>query len=104
VQQDGPIGQAEIARRLMVSAPVVNRLAAALVEAGLLERGEDPDDRRAVLLALTGSGRRQVTAMRRDLLEAAGELLEPIPSDQRASVAEALERLQVLLPDRDPLR
>jgi DNA-binding MarR family transcriptional regulator len=99
VQQHGTTGQAEIARRLLVSAPVVTRLAAALVDAGLLERREDPADKRAVLLALTATGRRQTTAMRRELLDAAGELLEPIPPEQREAVAEALERLQVLLPD-----
>jgi hypothetical protein len=35
--------------------------------------------------------------MRRDLLEAARELLEPIPVERRASVAAALEELQFLL-------
>ena len=75
----GPQAQAEVARRLMVTAPVVTRLASALVDAGLVERRPDPSDRRAVLLALTPTGRRRARAMRRDLLEAARELLEPMP-------------------------
>ena len=49
----GPQPQAEVARRLVVTAPVVTRLAAALAEAGLVERQDDPKDRRAVILALT---------------------------------------------------
>lgn len=97
---DGPTSQAEIARRLLVSAPVVTRLASALCEAGLLERRSDPRDKRAVLLALTAPGRRRVTAMRRDLLAAATELIEPLPENRRASVKTALDELQVLLPER----
>jgi DNA-binding MarR family transcriptional regulator len=100
----GPVPQAEIARRLLVSAPVVTRLASSLVEAGLVERGRDPSDRRAVRLALTGSGRRQAAAMRRDLLRAAKELIEPLPEERRAGVAAALDELQVLLPGRTVTR
>jgi DNA-binding MarR family transcriptional regulator len=96
----GATAQADIARRLLVSAPVVTRLASALVEAGLMERRSDPRDRRAVLLALTAAGRRRATAMRRDLLAAATELIEPLPEDRRASVQTALEQLQILLPER----
>jgi DNA-binding MarR family transcriptional regulator len=97
--EDG-LPQAEIARRLLVSAPVVTRLASGLVESGLVERQRDPADKRTVLLALTPTGRRQATAMRRDLLAAARELIEPLPSGRRAAVAKALDELQVLLPNR----
>jgi DNA-binding MarR family transcriptional regulator len=94
----GPQPQAEVARTLMVTAPVVTRLASTLVDAGLLLRGGNPKDKRAVLLELTPAGRRRARAMRRDLLEAARELLAPIPARRRAGVATALEELQVLLP------
>lgn len=94
----GPQGQAEVARRLMVTAPVVTRLAASLTDQGLVERGADPKDGRAVVLTLTTKGRRRARAMRRDLLEAARELLEPIPEKRRAAIEAALEELQVLVP------
>ena len=96
--------QAEVARRLMVTAPVVTRLASALVDAGLVERRPDASDRRAVLLELTPTGRRRARAMRRDLLAAAHELLEPLPAKRRAAVAAALEELQVLLPEHSARR
>jgi hypothetical protein len=38
--------------------------------------------------------------MRRDLLAAARELIEPLPAGRRAAVAKALDELQVLLPNR----
>jgi DNA-binding MarR family transcriptional regulator len=104
VQNEGPVGQAEIARRLLVTAPVVTRLASSLVEAGLAERGRDPRDRRAVRLSLTASGRRRVQAMRRALLEAATELLDPLPADRRAAIGAALDELQVLVPPRGTAR
>jgi DNA-binding MarR family transcriptional regulator len=100
----GPQGQADVARRLLVTAPVVTRLAATLVDAGLLERGTDPKDGRAVVLALTPKGRRRARAMRRDLLEAARELLEPIPEERRSALESALEELQILLPTHSTRR
>jgi DNA-binding MarR family transcriptional regulator len=102
IDRDGPIAQAEIARGLLVSAPVITRLAAALVDAGLVERRDDPHDRRSVRLALTRRGKRRVRAMRRELLEAATELLLPIPADRRGDLARALEELQLLLPGHTP--
>jgi len=104
IDANGPQPQAELARRLMVSAPVVTRLAAGLADANLVERGTDANDRRAVLLRLTATGRRRARAMRRDLLEAAHELLEPLPEERRAAVAAALEELQVLLPSHSASR
>jgi len=100
----GPQAQAEVARRLLVTAPVITRLAAALADAGLVERRTDASDRRAVILALTAKGRRRARAMRRDLLEAAHELLEPIPASRRKGVGRALEELQVLLPQHSARR
>ncbi len=100
----GPQPQAEVARRLLVTAPVVTRLASTLADAGLVDRGTDPHDRRAVMLELTPTGRRRARAMRRDLLEAARELLEPIPEERRGGVAAALEQLQVLLPTHSARR
>lgn len=104
IHGEGPVSPAEIARRLLVSAPVVTRLVGGLAEAGLVERGKDPNDRRSVRLTLTPSGRRRSTAMRRDLLAAAAELIAPLPEERRAAVATALDQLQVLLPTRGPTR
>ena len=101
---DGDLSQGEIARRLIVTAPVVTRLASALVEAGLVERGEDPSDRRSVRLKLTPEGKKRVDAMRRELVEAARELVEPIPAEERSALADALDQLQLLTPRSSPPR
>jgi DNA-binding MarR family transcriptional regulator len=104
IDTTGPQSQADVARYLVVTAPVVTRLASALADAGLVERQADPKDKRAVILALTETGRRRARRMRRDLLTAARELLEPLPTERRASVASALEELQVLLPSHSARR
>ncbi len=101
---DGEASQGEIARRLMVTAPVVTRLVNALVEDGLVERRDDPADRRSVRLRLTRRGRKQVDAMRTDLVTAARELLEPLAPEDRAAIAGALEQLQLLFPERSAPR
>lgn len=101
IDVEGPSAPAEVARRLMVSAPVVTRLATALARAGLLERQPDQTDRRSTRLALTAAGRDRVRAMRQDLLAAAGELLEPLPAERREAVAAALAELRVLLPGHE---
>jgi DNA-binding MarR family transcriptional regulator len=100
IDGEGQMAQGEIARRLLVSAPVITRQATALAEDGLVERRPDPEDRRSIRLALTTKGRKRVRAMRDELLTAATELLAPLPEQQRANLAVALEQLQVLLPSR----
>jgi DNA-binding MarR family transcriptional regulator len=104
IASEAEVSQGEIARRLAVTPPVVTRLASALVEAGFAERREDPADRRAVLLSLTVRGKRRVARMRRDLLAAASELLEPLDAGEREAVAAAVDHLQPLLPERSARR
>ncbi len=97
-------GQSDIARRLGVSAPVVNRLVALLSEAGFLERKPSQTDRRAVVVSLTAKGRRRVSLMRHDLLEAATGILTPLPVAEREGISQSLRWLDGLLSDeaRDP--
>jgi DNA-binding MarR family transcriptional regulator len=98
IDREGPMAQGEIARRLLVSAPVITRQAAALADGGLVERRPDAADRRSIHLALTTKGKRRVRAMREELLAAANELLAPLPESERLNLSKALEQLQVLLP------
>ena len=98
IDGEGPMAQGEIARRLLVSAPVVTRQASALARGELVERQPDIADRRSIRLALTTKGRRRVRAMRKELLAAASDLLAPLPEEQRANLASALEQLRVLVP------
>jgi DNA-binding MarR family transcriptional regulator len=98
IDREGPMAQGEIARRLLVSAPVITRQAAALAESSLVERRQDTADRRSIRLVLTQKGKRRVRSMRQELLAAANELLAPLPETERKNLSKALDQLQVLLP------
>ena len=98
IEREGPMAQGAIARRLLVSAPVITRQAAALAESSLVERRQDTADRRSIRLVLTQKGKRRVRSMRQELLAAANELLAPLPESERRNLSKALVQLQVLLP------
>ena len=52
----------EVAKSIGRGAPAVSRSVDTLVRAGLVERTQDPDNRRRLALRLTQSGREQMTA------------------------------------------
>jgi DNA-binding MarR family transcriptional regulator len=52
----GPLGGHELAQRLGVSMPTVSGIVDRLVERGMVERREDPTDRRVRLTALSSAG------------------------------------------------
>ena len=53
----GPCGMSEVSERFDISAAAASQLVDKLVQAGYLERTEDPTDRRAKLLALSDKGK-----------------------------------------------
>ena len=55
--EDGPMAPGELARILAYSPGAMTRLLDKLEHLGYLQRAPDPDDRRALRLALTASGR-----------------------------------------------
>jgi MarR family transcriptional regulator, organic hydroperoxide resistance regulator len=65
-----PLTVRELGQRLVCEGGSPSRLVSSVVAAGLIERGERPNDRRAVALSLTSAGRRaadEVTAAERQL-------------------------------------
>ena len=57
---DGPRRMSGIAKRFRVETPSATTMIDRLVAKGLVERGRDPSDRRAVICSLTTSGRETV--------------------------------------------
>jgi DNA-binding MarR family transcriptional regulator len=60
-----PITLGDLAAAEQVAPPSVTKVAARLVEEGLVVRKVDPDDRRIVRLEITEAGRRQLDANRK---------------------------------------
>jgi DNA-binding MarR family transcriptional regulator len=89
----GPLRLSELAERMGITAPTASRAVEGLVDLGLLERLPDPEDRRAVRIDVTGSGRARVE----ERLALAAAALEPaaaaLSAQDRARLASLLARL-----------
>jgi len=96
--EEQPRTQRELADIEKVSAPSMNRTVAALVEAGLVARADDPTDGRQVILSLRPEGRRTIRDIRRRRDQWFAARLERLTDAERAVLAEAtalLERVAV---------
>ncbi len=80
----------ELARWQHVGPSAISSLVDGLVARGLIERQQDPSDRRAVLLSVTDVGRRIVEQGLGTLLEAVQQLLEPLSEEERQQLVDAL--------------
>ncbi|MCW2758662.1 MAG: transcriptional regulator, MarR family [Nocardioidaceae bacterium] len=85
-----------VVETLVTSGTMTNRVDR-LADRDLVERRPDPDDRRGVLVRLTGLGRRTVDAAFEELLEAERTLLAELPEVERARLARLLKQLMLPL-------
>ena len=69
-----------------------------LEQAGLIARAPDPDDRRGVLITLTGEGRALIDRVTEAHLANEARLLEGLTDDGRERLAGLLRRLSLTLP------
>lgn len=91
--QAGPSRMNELADALRVDASTATRTVDRLEAAGMVERGPDPDDARAVQVRLAAKGaavHAGIVDRRRALLE---RILVDFDSDERAQLADLLGRL-----------
>ena len=92
--EERPRTQRELADIEKVSAPSMNRTVAALVEAGLVARADDPTDGRQVILSLRPEGRRTIRDIRRRRDQWFAARLERLTDAERAVLAEATALLE----------
>ena len=100
-------GVSDISERMEISAAAASQLVDKLVQAGLLERAEDPSDRRAKLLTLSVKGRALIDSGLATRSSWVDELIADLSPEEYATVAAALEtmtraagRLAVQITDR----
>ena len=89
---DGAAGVGDVARACLTHMSNASRTVDALVRDGLVSRSVDPQDRRAVVLELTGSGRachEEMTRHRDDVVSTALSGLDP---DERRTLARLLDQ------------
>lgn len=86
----GPQNPGAVAVELGVHPSNATRTCDRLVQAGLIERGEDPQDRRLSKLVLTAKGMQLVEQVMSHRREAIAAVLEHLPAQTRKSLTEAM--------------
>jgi DNA-binding MarR family transcriptional regulator len=98
----GQCGVTDIADHLAVTSPAASQMVERLVQQGLLERNEDPNDRRAKQIALSPPGRQLI----QDSIEARvrwmAELASVLSPDEQAVIVTALDTLTSAAIKLDP--
>jgi DNA-binding MarR family transcriptional regulator len=88
----GPLHLAALAEDMGVHPSNATRACDRLVAAGLLDRRDNPADRRHLLLTLTDAGRQLVDGVMDRRRAAIGKILHQMPPDDRAQLATVLTR------------
>jgi len=85
----------DLGRRLGIAPSTLSRNLDRLVERGLIERGSDPDDRRALRAELTAAGRRAVAQVRQHDIDFARDILDRL--HRPGTTLDALDELLVAI-------
>ncbi|MET7770362.1 MarR family transcriptional regulator [Nocardia sp. NPDC005366] len=88
-----PLRLTELTRTEQVTQPAITQLVTRLERDGLVERGPDPRDGRAVLVHITDAGRRIGRSRRTDRVRHLAPLLAELTPEQRRDLACALPAL-----------
>lgn len=90
VEESGEPSVSEIASALELDASTLSRTVDGLVRTGLLERREDPSNRRRQLVSLSREGRAKVDSINSLCDRYYEGLLRALPADKVGTIAEAL--------------
>jgi len=98
VHQHGFCNISHIAGRFETTSAAASQLAEKLVQAGLLERTEDPDDRRSRRLTLTPKGLRLVEQSFHERYRWVEELAARLNADEQQRILEVLDTMIAAAP------
>ena len=86
----GNCGISDIGNRFDITNAAASQLVDKLVQNGLIQRAEDPQDRRAKLLTLTEKGKEMIQHSTERSYRWVGDLAQKLSSQEREQVDEAL--------------
>ena len=87
----GACGMSDVSERFEITPAAASQLVDKLVQSGLIQRVEDPHDRRAKLLSLTDKGRDLIQQGIEERYRWVDELSGKLTADERAQISEALD-------------
>jgi MarR family transcriptional regulator, 2-MHQ and catechol-resistance regulon repressor len=93
IVQHGPLTLNEVAARMYLDKSTTSRVVDALQRKGYVERGENPEDRRALHLEATEAGRGLHARIEADILAQETELLAAFSPEVRQSMARLIGEL-----------
>jgi len=93
IGMQGQLTLNDLAETLYITPSTASRTVDDLVRKGLVERRQDPADRRAIRLSLTPQGQALYEALRHHLIQRQMTILEQLDPDSRRSVLTALQQL-----------
>jgi DNA-binding MarR family transcriptional regulator len=97
IERRGPLTPSELASIERVQRPTISRVAARLVEAGLIERLPDELDRRGARLRVTDEGRRRLHEVRSRKTAYLAQRIERLGPEERDLLMRASDLLERLL-------
>ncbi|MCQ3936691.1 MAG: hypothetical protein DPW18_06550 [Chloroflexi bacterium] len=89
----GACGMSEVSERFEITPAAASQLVDKLVQSGLVQREEDPNDRRAKLLNLTEKGRALIRQGNEERHRWMDELMTGLTAEEKTKVNEALALL-----------
>ena len=93
LHREGTVPTGKLAQCLKISAPATTQLTDRLLRKGLIERKSSEDDRRAVLVALSGNGQSLIDKFRERRNAIFGAALSSLSEAEQAEVVSSLQKV-----------
>ena len=93
LHRQGAVPTGKLAQCLKISAPATTQLTDRLIRKGLIERRSSEDDRRAVLVALSGAGQCLIDKFRERRNAVFNAALSQLSEAEQAQVVSSLQKL-----------
>lgn len=94
-------GISNLSEHMEITAAAASQMVDKLVQAGLLERAEDPQDRRVKQVTLSAKGRRLIEKSIEERFRWLDSIIHGLSSQERATVGEALDILTRAVQERE---
>jgi DNA-binding MarR family transcriptional regulator len=97
VERHGPLTPSELAEIERIKRPTATRILRVLLEAGLVDRAPDPDDRRSALVSVNAAGRERLRRLRGRKNAYLARRMRDLPPDDVEALDRAAEILEQML-------